>query len=149
VAVDDGSEVLDETSADSILEWMTEQVRAQVRTAAELATSAELYRMTATEAMAYLSAPETQAALRESYVSEETIAEALAIVEAAVSTGEAVTGVSGGEAAKPSTQLVGGVAAIVLGLGALAVVAQQQGLLGDVGTTLDVATTALTTSLLA
>jgi len=125
VAVDEGSEALVHTSAEALLEVIETMEKERRRIQAELAASAELYKMSAAEAKAYLASAETQAALIEEGVPEETILESLAIVSEALGKGSTATSiVAGGESEGDSARiLVGGVVGVAIGL----LVAQQQG----------------------
>ena len=81
VAVDEGSELLEDTSAEVLLGVVKE--RAMLAAAeAEQATAAELYRMSTQVAAAYLSSEAVQAVLKRAGVEDAVVAEACALVEA-------------------------------------------------------------------
>jgi len=136
VAIDEGSEALVHTSAEALLDVIGAIEKERRRIQAECVASAELYKMSAAEAQAYLASAETQAALIAEGVPEETITESLAIVTQAMATGGAPTAsLAGGNSEDSSTRaLVGGVAGVLIGL----LVAQQQGVF-DVSTMVDAA----------
>lgn len=84
VAVDEGSELLEDTSADKLLVICEERL-AMAAAEAELAASAELSFMDLEEALAYLSSATTQAMLKRAGVDDAVVTEALTMVEAAAS----------------------------------------------------------------
>lgn len=92
VAVDEGSIELSDTSAETLLNLDYFQARRESLAAAACqACAAELYRMSAIDAEAYLLLDSTRARLRSAFVSDSDIAEALAVVSSAAAAERART----------------------------------------------------------
>jgi peroxiredoxin len=84
VAVDAGSEVLEETSAEALLEVvraMEMERRARIGEEAQTRVNAELWNKDLDGARALLASEEILSSLRENYVSDETIGEAVEFLE--------------------------------------------------------------------